>query len=364
MASADCALLQRLCETVSVSGYEDAMISLFSDELRKRGLDPRVDKLGNVVAAQTPAQPVGPHILLWAHMDQVGFIVTQVLDTGFLRVARVGGVSRRFGVGTEIVVPTPGGLVPGVMGIKSHHLATPEEEYQIPPMSDWYVDIGARNSEEAAALGAEVGRVVAFAPRFRKLGGARVSSPSLDNRLGCYLLLEVAGELAKRTTGCPVTLVGSVLEEFNLRGLVPAARAAAPELALGIDVTPACDPPDLAGRGSLALGRGPAVKVMDFHGRGTVDGVMAAPAVVAALEASARRRGLHIQKEVVLGVLTEGSRISSLLEGLPLGGISIPLRYTHTPVETADLADVTAGIELALAFIEDAAAGLHLRRGL
>jgi putative aminopeptidase FrvX len=363
MADLDLQLLRQLCETVAVSGHEDAMISLLSREFQDRGLEPVTDSLGNVVARAMPSRPSGPHILLHAHMDQLGFIVTQVLEDGFLRVERVGGVSRLCGVGTEVVVVTPNALLPAVMGIKAHHLSAPEEEYRIPPIAEWYVDVGARDRDDAAALGIDVGRVIGFAPRFRQLSGARVSSPSLDNRVGCYVLLETARALAHRSSGCPVTLVGSVLEEFNLRGLVPAVRSAAPDVALGIDVTPACDSPDLVGRGSVVLGGGPAIKIMDFHGRGTVDGVMASPGVVAALEKAAQQSGLPYQKEVILGVLTEGSRIPSLLQGVPVGGISIPVRYTHTPVETADTADVAAAVEMALAFAEHASAGLDLGRG-
>ncbi len=292
MADLNMQLLARLCETVAVSGHEDPMISLMVEELRRRGLAPSVDKLGNVVAQAVPERPAGPHLLLYAHTDQLGFIITQVREDGFLRVERVGGVSRRFGIGSEVVVVTPQSLVPGVMGVKAHHLAAPGEEFQVPPIPEWYLDIGVRNREEALALGVEVGRVVAFAPRFRALAGGRVSAPSLDNRAGCYVLLEVARALASRDAGCPVTLVASVLEEFNLRGVVPAARAAAPDIALGLDVTPASDPPDLAGRGGVALGAGPAIKVMDFHGRGTVDGLMAPPGLVRALEDAARSRGL------------------------------------------------------------------------
>jgi putative aminopeptidase len=352
MPDFDLQLLEHLCDTVAVSGHEEQMAALVAEEFRARGLDPRTDALGNVSARAVPSQPSGPHLLFHAHMDQLGFIVTQVLPSGFLRVERVGGVARQCGVGTEVVVVTPQGLVSGVMGIKAHHLAAPGEEFQIPPVADWYLDIGAQDREEALARGVDIGRVVAFTPRFRTLTGTRVSAPSLDNRVGCYVLLELARALAGRKTGCPVTLVASVLEEFNLRGLAPAARAAAPDMAIGLDITPACDPPDLAGRGSVVLGAGPAIKIMDFHGRGTVDGLMAAPKIVHALESAAAARGLLVQKEVILGVLTEGSRVVSLLEGIPAGGISIPARYTHTPVETVDTADVVGAVELAAGFAE------------
>ncbi len=352
MPDFDLHLLERLCQTVAVSGHEEPMGALMADEFRARGLDPRVDALGNVIARAVPEQPSGPHLLFHAHMDQLGFIVTQVLPSGFLRVERIGGVARQCGVGTEVVVVTPQGLVPGVMGIKAHHMAAPGEEFQIPPITDWYLDIGATSREEALPRGVDIGRVVAFTPRFRPLTGTRVSAPSLDNRVGCYVLLELARALAGRQTGCPVTLVASVLEEFNLRGLAPAARAAAPDLAIGLDITPGCDTPDLAGRGSVVLGGGPAIKIMDFHGRGTVDGLMAAPKIVQSLEEAAATHGIAVQKEVILGVLTEGSRVVSLLEGVPTGGISIPTRYTHTPVETADTTDMEGAVELAVGSAE------------
>ncbi len=363
MTDVSLGLLERLCETVAVSGHEDAMVSLVSQEFRARGLEPVVDSLGNVAARAVPQRPVGPHVALYAHMDQLGFMVTQILATGFLRVERVGGVSRRCGVGTEVVVMSEKGPLPGVMGIKAHHLAAPDEEYTIPPVSDWYLDIGAHSQDEAAELGAEIGQVAAFVPRFRLLGCGRVSAPSLDNRAGCYVLLEAARALASRAEGCPVTLVGTVLEEFNLRGAAPAIRAAAPDVVVGLDVAPACDPPDLAGKGSVVLGGGPAIKIMDFHGRGTIDGTMATPGVVAGMEEAARRRGVRYQKEAIVGVLTEGGRVSGLLEGVPVGGISVPLRYTHTTVETADTADIAAAVELTIAFVERAAEGLNLTRG-
>ena len=322
-----------------------------------------MDALGNVIVKLTPARSTGPHVLIHAHMDQLGFLVTQVREDGFLRVERVGGVNRRMGTGTEVVVVTPTGLVPGVMGIKAHHFSAPEDEFRIPAISDWYLDLGVHNREQALALGIEIGSVAAFAPRFRTLAGGRVASPSLDNRVGCYILLELASRLAGRTEGCPVTLVWTVLEEFNFRGLVPAVRAAQPDVVIGLDITVAADTPDLLERSTVGLGKGPAIKVMDFHGRGTLDGVMASPKLVAALAGAARSRGLPYQKEVALGLLTEGARVVSELGGLPVGGLSVPTRYTHTPVEMVELADVMATIEPGVAFVERAASGLDLRRG-
>lgn len=341
MTDAQVEELRALCDLSAPSGRESAM----TDAMRRRFSvytdDVETDWLGNVSAAFGDGEP---SLMFFAHMDEIGFVVRSVTDDGFLRIERLGGVSRRAALGTPVVALGRNGNVPGVVGLPSHHLTPPDEQFTVPPVESWYLDVGASSAENARDMGVEVGSFVAFAPNSRRLGSDRVSSKSLDNRAACWILTELARRFSSEPPSRRVVLLANVQEEFHLRGLIPAVVRYHPAFAVGLDVTPAADTPDLAGRNDVRLGRGPAVKVMDFHGRGSLNGLLVPASLVDWIERTASEAAIPTQREVVVGVATDGAYLPAF--DIPTAAVAIPTRYTHSPCEVVTLTDVRRTADL------------------
>jgi putative aminopeptidase len=160
-----------------------------------------------------------------------------------------------------------------------------------------------------------------------------------------------------------VHLVWSVQEEFNLRGVLPAATATAPDIALQIDLILACDTPDMATRGDVTLGGGPGISLYSFHGRGTLNGVIPHPAIVRLMEGAAATAGIPLQRSAHTGALTDLSYIQFMgTEGVACLDVGYPLRYTHSAVEVVDLADLSALTELLDAALTRITPGFRLDR--
>jgi putative aminopeptidase FrvX len=187
-------------------------------------------------------------------------------------------------------------------------------------------------------MGVGVGSFATFAPNFLRLGSDRVSSKSLDNRVGCWILAELARRFSLEPPPRRVYLLANVQEEFHLRGLIPAVNRRRPSVAVGLDITPAGDTPDLAGRNAVRLGKGPAVKVMDFHGRGSLNGLLVPALLVEWMERTASKAETPTQREVIVGVVTDGAFLPAL--DVPTAAIAVPTRYTHSPCEVVALSDV------------------------
>lgn len=339
MTDAAVAELRALCDILAPSGRESRMARHMADVFGRHVSDPesdvRMDWQGNVTASFGQGSPA---LALCAHMDEIGLIVRSVTDGGFLRVERVGGVGRRAIPGTRVVALGDDGPIPGMMGLTSHHLTAQADYWTVPPVEDWYIDIGAAGAAEAADMGARVGSFVTFAPNFRRLGSDKVMSKSLDNRISCWVLCELARRFEEAPPPTTVHLLANVQEEFHLRGLIPAVKRADPDLVVTLDITPAADTPDLTGRNTVHLGGGPAVKIMDFHGRGSLNGLLVPEFLVDWIEETARGAEIPTQREVVVGVVTDGTYLPSL--GIPTAALAVPTRYTHSPSEVVSLSDL------------------------
>jgi putative aminopeptidase FrvX len=175
-----------------------------------------------------------------------------------------------------------------------------------------------------------------------ELAGGRIAGTSIDDRAGCAVLLELARRFAKSAVPPTVHLVFSVQEEFNLRGAIPAVNALRPDIAIQIDLILATDTPDMAHRGEVTLGGGPAMALYSFHGRGTLNGTLPHPALVRLLEATAQKHGLPLQRSAHIGALTETSYVQLANEGVAVIDAGFPCRYTHSALEVCDIADLAS----------------------
>lgn len=339
--------LSELMLMPGLSGYEDRVRRSIRDRLAQMGVDSRSDRLGNLVAS-FPGE--GPSVFLFTHMDQLGFVVRKIEADGLIRIERLGGVPERALPAQEVLICVGEGRdVPGIIANKSHHATTPDEKYRVLPYSELYIDAGFSCAREIEAAGIRIGTPVVYAPRAFELAGGRMAGTSVDDRAGCAVLLEIARGLAQRKSGPPVHLGFTVQEEFNLRGAQPLAQALLPEIAIQLDLVLATDTPDMGGRGDVTLGGGPGMGMYSFHGRGTLNGVIPHPAMVALMEDTARATDITLQRSAHIGALTDLSYVQLVGQGVACVDMGFPMRYSHSAREVCDMSDLVALTELLLA---------------
>jgi putative aminopeptidase FrvX len=343
--------LTALMLTPGLSGHEERVAALIRERLEAEGIASRTDRLGNLIAT-FPGNPDAPSVMLFTHMDQLGFFVRKVEADGLIRVERMGGVPERALAAQAVLLCGAQGDVPGIITNKAHHATTPEEKYKVLTAPEITIDTGHGSKAAVEGAGIRIGTPVVYRPQVIDLAGNRIAGTSVDDRAGCAVLLEVARALARRQGGPTVHVVFTVQEEFNLRGAVVAAQALRPDIALQIDLMLATDTPDMAARGEMALGQGPGISLYSFHGRGTLNGVIPHPALVRLFEATAAAAGMALQRSAQVGVLTDLSYVQLVGEGVASLDIGFPMRYSHSAVECCDLSDLEALATLTLAALD------------
>jgi len=337
--------LEKYCLTIATSGREEAMIETISADLRNYTQDISVDSFGNVMARFEASKPTDQTVMVFAHTDQLGMIVTKIEASGFIRVVRLGGVPERVLPGSVVKIRAHNGsLVTGVMGTPPHHLTPDAMKYAVPTIDKAYIDVGATSGEEVAKLGIAVGDHVAYEPRFERLANNRISATSVDDRGGCAVLVGVAEYLAKNPAAVNVVIVGTVQEEFNLRGAMLAAEKIKPIASIALDLVPAGDTPEMGTPNGVMVGAGPVMGLYSFHGRGTLNEIIPHPGLVAHTEKSAAKAKLSLQRHATVGMLTDASYVQLVNGGTPSIDLCWPTRYTHTGVEMCSLDDL-AGLE-------------------
>ena len=286
------------------------------------------DVMGNLVARKKGS---GPKVMFAAHMDSIGFIVTHIEKEGFLRVGKLGGIS------PKDVLNTPVRFKNGVRGV----LVAEEKAEDKLKLEDCYLDIGARDEEQARSL-VQVGDTAVYDTAVTEVNG-RVISPYLDDRIACAILLKAMEQVGPCEND--LYFVFTVQEEVGTRGAKTAAWSVDPDYGIAVDVTDVDDTPGSGKYGTCKLGRGAAVKVMDSS-------VICHPEVVKALEQCAQDKGIAVQRDIIRAGGTDAGPIHVTRTGVRTGGISMPCRYIHTPTEMADLSDVQSCVDLAVAFAQ------------
>lgn len=364
MTDVDLDLLRTLTDLPGVSGHEDRIVGFVRHRFGLVTDDVRVDGIGNVIA-RLPARRPGPRVMVFAHLDQIGFCVKRLTDDGFVRIDRIGGVNRKALVAAPVWLHTGAGdAIPGSIGVMAHHLTPDAQRFTVPDLPELYVDVGARSRAELVDLGLRVGDPITFANPFQLLHGDHLRAAALDDRAGVYILLKTFEALAARDDlGCEVVAVATVQEEFNVRGSEPAARAIAPDLAICIDGSLSGDTPDLHGVNDVKMGGGPTVSLMTFHGRGTLGGLVPNPKLVRHFDAVAADLDVPLQRAASIGGLTDASFLQLLHGGIPAIDVGVPMRYSHSPVEMVHLGDVVQAIALFGEAIARVDASLDLTRG-
>lgn len=325
----------------AASGYEKKMAYALNEKLRAYSDDVCIDKAGNVIAKFDGTNSIAPVIMVFAHMDQLGFIIRKIEEDGLIQIDRLGGIPEKVLPALNVSISNiEGEYIPGVIGVKSHHVTPPEEKYKVDTITNLFVDVGASNKAQVIEAGIHVGCPAIYKPSYTKLMGNRICGTAVDNRCGCAALVAIAEKLSQNKHESTVYIVGTVWEEFNLRGAIIASRKVHPDISICLDVTMTGDMPELKSKFDIGLGRGPAVGLYNFHSRGTLNGTIAHPGLYRLALETAMLKNIPLQEFSTIGMLTDAAYVQ--LEEAYVASIDMgfPARYTHTPIESADLDDV------------------------
>lgn len=332
-------LLKELTSIHGVSGREQKIVAALAEKLGPLADEMTVDNWGNIVAVRNGGQP-GPKVMVAAHADEIGLCVKNTLPNGFILMSRIGVVSDLLLQGRRVRV---NGTVPGILGIKAGHLMSPEERTKVKPMNECYIDVGAFSKEEVLSMGIRVGDRISFEGDFMEMHNPDlVCSKAVDDRIGCSIIVALFEEL--RGQSFPGTLCGviTVQEEIGLRGAAMISGKVAPDYAIALDTIPSGDTPDVSYDRQLPvrLAGGPAVALLDGYDSAFISNVVH-PKVQRILEEAAARAGTPLQMVTLGGEVytTDAANISLEGNGIPVGLLLTPRRYSHSPVELLHMND-------------------------
>lgn len=335
-----------LLDLSGVSGREGPVARYMMEKLKPLVDQVLADPMGNVFAVKKGSLP-GPKVLIAAHSDEIGLLVKSIEPSGFLRFEKIGGVQDCLLPGRVVNVK---GLV-GIVGVKAGHLASEKERSEVKKASELYIDIGARSKEEAEKLGITPGTPVTFISEPRFLANPDlIVSRALDDRTGCAVLLALMESLKDAEFGGEVVVAVTVQEEVGLRGAQVAAFRIRPDVAIALDTIPSGDTPDVnfAKELPVAIGKGPVLQVMSGGG---ARGMFADTTVIRMLQEAAKRKGIPYQLTTFTGGNTDASAMHLVAEGIPSCAVTIPRRYSHSPVELLDINDAAWALELLREFV-------------
>jgi endoglucanase len=316
-------LLEKLCNAVSVSGDEGEVRRIVLEQVKPFADEVKVDALGSVLVRKKGTGKRPLRVLLDAHMDEVGFMIVHDDEEGFYQFEVVGGIDERHLAGKQVMVGRDHAI--GVIGAKPIHLATPEELKHAIGADAMRIDLGPEGK-------AKVGDRATFATKFKKVGPS-IMSKSIDDRIGVAILIELLKHAPKDIELC---LAFSVQEEIGLRGAKVAAHYFEPDLAIAVDSTPARDLPQYEGGENFTyntrLGFGPAIYMANSS---TIDD----PRLVRFLAETAEREKIPYQFRQPGGGGTNAGAIQQSRAGVPVVSVSVPHRYTHSPVSVSRVDD-------------------------
>lgn len=335
-------LIERLTQCRGIPGREGNVRALIKEELEGHVDSFSSDPMGTLYAWKGPGE--GPLLMLAAHMDEVGFMITGFEKDGTIRFVPVGGVDLRVVVGKKVLLGED--AISGVIGARPVHMQKPEERNRPFSQKELYIDIGSR-SEEESKNNLKIGDAITFATKTEFLGESVIKGKAFDDRAGCACIIEILKE------DLPITVCGAftVQEEVGLRGAGIAAHNVKPDLALVLEGTTASDVPESKEhRYSTSMGQGPALTVMDraFVANEHLNRHVMELARKASIPFQIRRSNIGG---------TDSGRIYLSREGIPTIGISLPCRYIHGPASLLNMKDYQGMKDWVQSIIKDIAEG-------
>ncbi|MCR5809533.1 MAG: M20/M25/M40 family metallo-hydrolase [Clostridiales bacterium] len=323
------ALVRELTEVYGPTGRETKAAALLKKHIAPYVDEIRTDALGNLICVKRGSS--GKRIMLSAHMDQIGLIVLDIDEKGFLRFAPVGGIDPEVTVCREVVFEN------GVRGVTYYE---EEKVKDKPKLTQMFIDIGCKTREEAEAH-VSIGDICTYAPHFIDMG-SRIACGALDDRICCAILVEV---MKRIDSPHDVYAVFTSQEEVGLRGGAAAAYSVDPDFGINLDVTASADTPECE-KMPMAMGMGPTIKYMDRSA------VITKP-VIDFMHKVADERGIKVQNEILRYGGTDAGAVQPMRGGKAACCVSIATRYIHSPVELADIGDCLAAIDFVAAMAEE-----------
>lgn len=332
--------LRNLCLLNGASGNEKAVRDYIIEHAKPSAHSLTIDPLGSVIIEKKGKKSAPKKIMISAHMDEVGLIVTYVNDDGTMNVQPVGGIDASVVIGHPVVA---GEGVNGVIGAKPIHLLSNDQRKALPKFSELYLDIGVENKTQAMKL-LKPGSYVYFIPSYTEMGGGKVRSKALDDRIGCAIMLTLLAEELPND----VTFAFLVQEEVGLRGAKAAAYTVNPDVAIVLEATTAADIAGVEGDAKVCeLGKGPVVSFMD---RSTIYDRELYNIAFSECE----RMGMPHQTKTRIAGGNDSGAIHVSRGGVRTLAISAPCRYLHSPSSVAEITDIENCLRLTKAIIEKA----------
>jgi len=337
--SIDINMLLELCRMPGVSGDEGAVRGYIADRCRGRADSVETDVMGNLIVYKK-GRSQEKKVMVCAHMDEVGLIVTRVTGDGYLKFDTVGGIDPRLLPGRRLICGA--GRLGGVIGAKPKHLTSPKERETVVKTDDMVIDIGALNKEQAEA-GISPGDYAAFYSEGFLFGEDMVCAKALDDRAGCAVMLSLLDETPRFDTW----FVFTVQEEVGTRGSAVAAYAIEPDECLVIEGTTAADhPPSQPHTEVCRVGGGPVIPFMD-------KGCIYDRRMCAVLKACAGGLGLRWQTKELIAGGTDAGKVQLSKGGVACAAVSVPVRYIHSANSAAELDDIEGVRRLCAEYIKD-----------
>lgn len=333
-------LLKDICEIAGAPGFEQRIRNLVIDEVTSLVDDVSIDNMGNVTTL-IKGKDSSKKIMVTAHMDEIGFIVTHIDDNGFVRFHTLGGFDPKTLTAQRVIIHGKKDLI-GVMGSKPIHVMSPEERNKVPKTTDYFIDLGMSKKEVEKYI--EVGNPITRERELIEMGDC-VNCKSIDNRVSVFILIEAL----KKIKNPPYDVYGvfTVQEEVGIRGAQVATQAIQPDFGINIDTTIAFDVPGAPAHEKVTeLGKGTAIKIMDSR-------TICDYRMVAYMKEIANKNKITWQNEVLTAGGTDTSALQQMTAGGSIAGaISIPTRHIHQVIEMAHKKDIENSIKLLIKSIQ------------
>lgn len=340
--SINVSLLKQICEIAGAPGFEKRVRDFVIDQVTPLVDEVKVDNIGNVIAFKKGVRnPDGKRVMIAAHMDEIGFIVTHIDDNGFLRFHTLGGFDPKTLTAQRVIVHGKKDLI-GVMGSKPIHVMSAEEKTKLPKTTDFFIDLGMSKAEVEKWI--SIGDSVTRDRELIEMGDC-VNCKSIDNRVAVFILIETLKQLDNPAYDVYATF--TVQEEVGLRGANVAAHSINPDFGIALDTTIAFDVPGAQAHEKVTeLGKGTAIKIMDAM-------TICDYRMVEFMKVTATKEKITWQPEILTAGGTDTAGVQRMgKQGAIAGAISIPTRHLHQVIEMAHKQDIADSIALLKACLE------------
>ena len=331
--------VKTLCALSGVASFEDPVREYLMEQAKPFADEMRVDALGNLIVFKKGAKSTRNKLMLCAHMDEVGLIIKRITDDGYLKFSAIGGIDRRVLIGKRVFVGW--NRVPGIIGLKAVHLTTAEERGKMPRLEEYYLDIGAKNKEEAEAL-VSLGDFAVFDNECMEFGNGMLKAKAIDDRVGCAVMLK----LLQSNLPMDCVFAFTVQEEVGTRGAFGAAFSVTPEIALVLETTTAADLPGIKGQKRVcAPGQGPVISLMD-------GGTIYDKELFQLMCDTADSLEIPWQVKHYIAGGNDSRVVQRTKGGVRVAGLSAAVRYLHAPTSVGAIKDFEQMLTLTTAFVD------------